>query len=1346
MNPPIPLRVLLVEDTPDDAELMLLRLRQEGFSPDWVRVETEPAYRAELEKVPDLVLADWSLPKFSGLRALEVMLEKGLDIPFIIISGSIGEDAAVQALHKGAYDYLLKDRPQRLGQAVQRALERKRAREEHRQAVRALQESEERFRRLAENARDIIYRIEFLPGRHFSYISPACKAILGYTPGEFYADAGLGMQIVHPEDRHLIEDIKTQTHGLMTLRWLHRDGSIRWMEQRNVPVKDESGRIVAVEGIARDITERLQIESSMREIANRNKAILESVPDIIMEVNTDKVYTWANGPGLDFFGADVIGREAADFFEGVQDTYEIVKPLFQGSEDLIYVESWQRRRDGEKRLLAWWCTTLKDKDGNTTGALSTARDITESRKHEEALRESEERYQTLVEQIPAYVYAFSVGKKPVGKYVSPRVRDITGYKPEEWLANPWLWLECMHPEDRPHAEALLEHSEAHGSPFVMDYRVNTKDGRLVWVHDEARIIPGSPPIMLGVTLDITDRKQAEEQLRLQGAMLEAAANSIVITDAQGCVEWVNPAFTAMTGYSMDEVIGKKITTLMRPPGHDPDAYRDLDEHQRSGKPWRGEVINQRKDGSKYPVELTITPLLDAQGNVQHSIEVGEDITTRKEAEEAVRRGLERTVVLNDLGRALAMTLDLVDIYRIAPRFLERLVDCPNFAITLLDEDGRTLSVAYVKTDGEEPDVSQIPALVMSFDTPTGRAGAIMSGEPVVLDDLPAVRKPGVKVIHVGDAREPLSAAYVPMRVEGRVIGLLEVQSYRKAAYSADDVELLGTAANHIGLAIQNGLLFAETQRRLREVEAMLSLSTRLRNVQDENTALTVAMEEMEAAVGADAAAMVLTEQNGRQYTIVAAHGFSGAVPGSTYDIGDGISGHVLATRQPHISADYATDPLRSSKIIHSEEIGPAVFLPLLAEDMLLGIASLGRRRAPGNREFTQDEVRLLEGMCETTANTLQRMQLFAEVQKNLKRTNALREVEMVVAGSMDLNSTLETVAGHAISELGVDAAAVLLYDAKMMLLAYAAGDGFRSNVKEGRLRLDDSPAGKVVLEQRMLKSPDLLHEANPLFRFPALSGDDFNAYCGVPMISKGQVRGVLEVFHRSVFEFDAEQVQFLTDLAGQAAIAVDNLSLFEDLQSSNDQLRLAYDATIEGWSKAMDLRDEETEGHTRRVTELALIMAKESGIGGEALVHARRGGLLHDIGKLGVPDSILRKPGTLSPEEWELMRLHPQYARDMLWPIEYLRPAIDIPYCHHEKWDGTGYPRGLKGEEIPLIARIFALVDVWDALTSDRPYRPAWEGERARQFIREQAGRHFDPNLVDKFLKVLDAYLAREGS
>jgi putative nucleotidyltransferase with HDIG domain len=181
----------------------------------------------------------------------------------------------------------------------------------------------------------------------------------------------------------------------------------------------------------------------------------------------------------------------------------------------------------------------------------------------------------------------------------------------------------------------------------------------------------------------------------------------------------------------------------------------------------------------------------------------------------------------------------------------------------------------------------------------------------------------------------------------------------------------------------------------------------------------------------------------------------------------------------------------------------------------------------------------------------------------------------------------------------------------------------------------------------------------------------------------------------------------------------------------------AYDETIRGWANALEMRDSETMGHSQRIIELTLALARKVGVKDADLVHVRRGALLHDIGKMGIPDAILHKPGKLTEEEWKIMRKHPVYARSYLATISYLAPALDIPYSHHERWDGTGYPRGLKGDEIPLSARIFAVVDVWDALTMQRPYRGAWYPEKALTHIQEQAGKHFDPRIVESFVELI---------
>jgi putative nucleotidyltransferase with HDIG domain len=391
----------------------------------------------------------------------------------------------------------------------------------------------------------------------------------------------------------------------------------------------------------------------------------------------------------------------------------------------------------------------------------------------------------------------------------------------------------------------------------------------------------------------------------------------------------------------------------------------------------------------------------------------------------------------------------------------------------------------------------------------------------------------------------------------------------------------------------------------------------------------------------------------------------------------------------------------------------------------------------GKRPFDLYDMNVLEVLCAQATQALINAQLHEEAQRRLDHLRSLRNVDIAITSSLDLRVTLEVFVDQVITQLHLDAANVLILNQEMLTLEYAAGHGFRSEaLRHTQLRLGEGLAGRAALERRTVHLPNLNEDLNELQRSPHLRDENFKVYFAVPLIAKGQIKGVLEAFHRDPIVPGDEWMGFLETLAGQAAIAMDNAELFDGLQRTNIELALAYDTTIEGWSCALDLRDKETEGHTLRVTELTLRLAREMGISEAELVHVRRGALLHDIGKMGIPDAILLKPGPLSDEEWVIMRKHPVYALDLLSRIPYLRSSLDVPYYHHEKWDGSGYPTGLCGEQIPLAARIFAVADVWDALRSDRPYRPGWEEERAREYIISEAGKHFDPQVVEVFQRV----------
>ena len=525
----------------------------------------------------------------------------------------------------------------------------------------------------------------------------------------------------------------------------------------------------------------------------------------------------------------------------------------------------------------------------------------------------------------------------------------------------------------------------------------------------------------------------------------------------------------------------------------------------------------------------------------------------------------------------------------------------------------------------------------------------------------------------------------------------------------------------------------ERRQRERELNAIASVSIALRAVQSVDELVTRLLDESLKLIGASTGSIWLHDASSGKISQVVQRGVQELQP-LPVNFGQGIVGRAMERNAPIVAREF-----RNISFITEEnrELIPSnmggVCLPLRAAQQAVGAMFINVFLP---RELTAGELRVLNALTEIGGDAIHRMQLHELTLQQLNRLEALHKIEMAISGSLDLRVTLSVVLDQAIKQLEIDAANVLLLDRGTGRLKFGAGRGFHTNgIEATDFRLGEGFAGRAALDQQIFHIDDLIANRGVFLRHNLLASEKFISYYGVPLVSKGEVKGVLEIFHRSTLKPNLEWLNFLDALGRQTGIAIDDALLFEDLQRSNFDLEIAYDATIEGWSYALDLRDKETEGHTLRVTEMTIQLAQAMGLSHDQILHMRRGALLHDIGKMGVPDQILLKPGKLTEEEWEIMSKHPVYAYDMLRRIPYLHRALEIPYSHHEKWDGTGYPRGLSGNQIPLVARVFSVIDVWDALTSNRPYRPGWSKEKAIEYIREQSGKHFDPKVVEVFLQ-----------
>jgi putative nucleotidyltransferase with HDIG domain len=543
-------------------------------------------------------------------------------------------------------------------------------------------------------------------------------------------------------------------------------------------------------------------------------------------------------------------------------------------------------------------------------------------------------------------------------------------------------------------------------------------------------------------------------------------------------------------------------------------------------------------------------------------------------------------------------------------------------------------------------------------------------------------------------------------------------------------------AERAAMALERTKLYEAEQRRVTRLDALQNLGTELASLRNERDVLAALVKQGAALANSPSCSVMLIDEDADEAFLVAQTGLQGeAKDALRVPIEIPWIKESLRTGEPIIVADIDRSAPAFRQLLVHPDIHAFYAFPLIMVGRVGGYLTLGslQSRVPSEAESTTYEL-----LAKLAAASLENVRLLEQTQRNLKRLASLRVADVAIASSFELSVTLDVLLDQVISQLQVDAADILVHEPNGHRLKYVRGKGFRTQaLRYTKLRFGEGFAGRAVLERRMIKSYDLIRDSHEFHRSTLIADEGFVAYWGVPLLAKGVVKGVLEIFSREPMVPNQEWLDFLEMLAGQAAIAIDNAELYNNLQRSNTELFLAYDNTLEGWANALELRDKETEGHTHRVTELTIRLARQMGIQDEDMNYVRWGALLHDIGKMGIPDDVLLKPGKLTEEEWVIMRKHPEYAFNVLSSISYLERALDIPYCHHEKWDGSGYPRGLEGEDIPLVARIFAIIDVWDALSSDRPYRKAWPKEKVLNYIREQAGSHFDPDVVDAFFDLL---------
>ena len=1255
-----------------------------------------------------------------------------------------------------------------------------------------------RFRSFAENISSVIYECCNDDTFTLIYVNDAVKELTGYAPEEFLSGEIDFFDLCHPEDVSLAAKPPLNTFHL-TYRIHHKLGEWRWVDEWGAGIQDEKGVVQYFQGIIIDITERLYVEKELARLFESEQrahqvteilraanlaltrelnldAVLEKFLEYLQQMvpydsatimllqGDDRLAICAMRGYINF--TDPGKTLALDF--NLKD-YPTFKPIFDEKRSFLIHDTrlfpgWSRD-PGTEHIISWMGIPLiaggkviglysVDKTepnffsehhrnlaealaGQAAVAIQNAQlfaqiqsELADRKTTENALRESEERYRSLFENMIDGIYRST----PEGKFVevNPAMVKMFGYSSREEMLNVDIKKELyFSPEER--GSHILDT----GRQEIESYRMRRKDGTEIWVEDHGNYIHDENGNIIyhgGMLRDITERKRAEEAILESESLLKesqviAGLGSYVLDFDTGM--WKSSGVLDQI-FGIDENYVRSVagwTDLVHPEERDEIGHyftHDMvDSKTRFDKEYR---IVRKNDHALRWVHGMGELEIDGQGIVKKMRGSIQDITERKLSEEALHQRLMELEALYNVSASLR-TVQTFD--EALPILLDQTLKALGTRVgTILLYSPTTNDLRDTLPRGWFKDIATIPIAAGE-----GVAGTVFStGQPYVSEEF--VNDP----LPSGEGRGKIppgwGGACVPIRADSEIVGVLFVSVQLPQRISSEQLKLLNSLAEIAGATLHRTRLFDETARRAQEFVSLYETSGALAAETDLSTMLQAIVVNAKQLLKGASSGMYLFIPAANELELTKIAPSSYLQIGTRLKLGEGVAGRVAQSRKPIRIDDYSSWEGRSKKY-KDFSIRAVLEVPMLYGGELIGVLTVDEVNN-SERKFTEADERLLSLFASQAAGAIHSARLREEAIHRLQHLQTLRTVDKAITSSLDLGITLNILLSHVLTQLNVDAASVLLLQKHEQSLRYSAGRGFRTHLIEGAdVHLNDGFAGRSVMERNIIQitDPTQIVDNPPFARLWAKEG--FENYICVPLIAKGEVKGVMEVYRRSKFTPSEEWLDFLETLAGQAAISIDNTQMFDNVQRVNMELAIAYEATIEGWSRALDLRDKETEGHTQRVTELTMLLAKAVGVRDSELQHIRRGALLHDIGKMGISDRILLKRGKLTPKEWEVMRTHPVLAFQMLQPIVYLRHALEIPYSHHEKWDGTGYPRGLKGEQIPLVARIFALADVWDALTSSRPYREAWSKKKALAYIKQQSGKHFDPQIVEVFLQMI---------
>ncbi len=577
--------------------------------------------------------------------------------------------------------------------------------------------------------------------------------------------------------------------------------------------------------------------------------------------------------------------------------------------------------------------------------------------------------------------------------------------------------------------------------------------------------------------------------------------------------------------------------------------------------------------------------------------------------------------------------------------------------------------------------------------------------------------------------------------EGLGFALVAMASYTALALSTQDISWADVGRS---LITPLGVIFIATwisgfmaesreherkEKRQRTVEmtTLSSFATLFDSTLKENTIFENLMQAVSRTINCDVVTVFAFETDREYLSVAAAYNMnemetSIRIPGEY-----GLVGTVLEKGAPLVVEDTDQEP-RFRQLLETRRIRSAIYAPMKWREETYGVITVGSLH---RNAFGPYDLNLLNALAIQASVAVHNARLYVDLEDRIGELHAIFEIDKAITSAVDLDTVLQQIVQMSIGLFDAKISSLMLLDEDSQELVMAAAHGMSEEyIHKGNIKVGESIAGRVITEGRPIHVPDITNDPRHVFSVNARN-EGLTSLLSVPLSLKDKVIGVLNIYTNEQHNFTPHEINLFTSLASQAAIAIENARLFESLEE-------IYLDVITALASAIDARDSYTHGHSHRVTEYAVLIAEEMGLTPEEIDIIRNASILHDVGKIGIKEEILKKPGKLTEDETLEMQYHPFIGTRILQSVKLLEPVLPLVYHHQEKYDGSGYPEGLSGEDIPLGARIIGVCDAFEAMTSDRPYRKALPVEKAMAELRNEAGRQFDPDVVDLFFRLAE--------